>query len=180
VDPVVVVILRAALALLFVSASAHKLRDPIAFRAALDGYGLLPAAPARVAARALPFAELGCAVALALPRTGVAGALLAVALLALYALAMGVNLLRGRRDLDCGCMGPGARGRIGGALVLRNAILAAAALATLLPVVPRALAWIDALTVVGAVAALAALYAASERLLAAAPALAALRAEMRA
>jgi len=179
VDPVVVVILRASLALLFVVAAAHKLRDPEPFRAVLDAYALLPARLAGVAARALPALELVCALALATPRFASAGAVLAAALLALYALAMTVNLLRGRRDLDCGCMGPGAGRKIGGALVLRNALLLAAALACLLPARARSLTWVDACTVPFAVAALAALYAAIEQLLATAPRLAALRAEMR-
>ena len=180
-DPVVAVILRAALALLFVAAAAHKLRDGAAFRASLDAYDLLPESVAALAARLLPALELVAAGLLAAPRAAPAGALLAAALLALYAVAMGVNLLRGRRDLDCGCMGPGARGgKIGGALLVRNAVLVMAALACLLPAAPRALAWIDYLTVPFAVAVIAALYAAIERLVALQPAVAALRAELRA
>jgi hypothetical protein len=93
---------------------------------------------------------------------------------------MGVNLLRGRRDLDCGCMGPGARGgKIGGALLARNAVLIAAALACLPPPGPRALVWLDFVTVPFAVAVLALLYAAVERVVALAPAVDALRAEVR-
>ena len=178
-DPVVVVILRASLALLFVVAAAHKLRDPESFRAVLDAYALLPGGLAGLAARTLPLLEVVAALGLAMPGGASFAVLLAAALLALYASAIGVNLLRGRRDLDCGCMGPGAGRKIGGALVVRNLTLLAAALACLLPVRPRPLTWLDALTVPLAVAAIAALYAAIERLLATAPALAALRAEMR-
>jgi hypothetical protein len=83
-----------------------------------------------------------------------------------------VNLARGRRDLGCGCGGPAARQPISGGLVARNAALATAALAGLLSTATRALVWIDALTVVGTVAALAALYAATNALIAQAPALA--------
>jgi hypothetical protein len=180
VDPAVSTILRGALALLFVIAATHKLRDPASFAAVLTDYALLPAAVIGLAARVVPAAELAAALALAVPGSVGAGALLAAALLALYALAMGVNLLRGRRDLDCGCMGPGARRSLSGGLLVRNALFIVAALLCLLPVTPRALTWLDALTVPLAVAALSALYAAAERLLATAPALAALRAEMRA
>ncbi len=179
-DPIVAVILRAALALLFVAAAAHKLRDKDGFRATLDAYGLLPASAIGAAARTLPFVEIGVAILLAAPRAAHAGALLAAGLLALYALAMGVNLLRGRRDLDCGCMGPGARGaKIGVPLLVRNALLIVAALAVLLPVVPRPLVWLDFVTVPLAVLTLAALYAAAENLVALQPTVAALRAEVR-
>lgn len=179
-DPVVVVILRAALALLLVAAAAHKLRDRAGFRGSLEAYRLLPPVALAPAALLLPLVELAAAVLLVTPRAAPAGALVATALLGLYALAMGVNLARGRRDLDCGCMGPGARGgKIGGALLVRNALLIAAALATLLPGAPRALVWIDFVTVPLAVLALAALYAAAERLVALAPVVAALRAELR-
>jgi len=180
VDPVVVVILRAALALLFVAAAAHKLRDRDGFRASLEAYRLLPAGALAPAARALPLVELATAALLVTPRAGRAGALAAASLLLLYALAMGVNLARGRRDLDCGCTGPGARGgKIGGALLARNALLVAAALATLLPAAPRALVWVDLVTVPLALLALATLYAAAERLVALAPVVGALRAELR-
>jgi len=178
-DPALAVILRGSLALLFVVAATHKLRDVAAFRATLEAYGLLPAALLAAAARVLPALELATAVILATPRAPALGGLLAAGLLALYGVAMAVNLVRGRRDLDCGCMGPGAGRRIGGVLIARNAALIAAALACLLPVRPRSLVWVDACTVPLAIAAVAALYAAIERLLANAPAVAALRAEVR-
>src|SRR3954451_22157367 len=98
-DPVIAVILRASLALLFVVAAAHKLRDLEAFHEVLSAYALLPGALVRPAARALPALELICALALATPRAASCGAVLAAVLLALYALVMGVNLRRGRRDL---------------------------------------------------------------------------------
>ena len=46
-------------------------------------------------------------------------------LLALYAGAMAVNLARGRRDLDCGCAGPGVRRPVGEGLLIRNGALIA-------------------------------------------------------
>lgn len=180
-DPVLAVVLRGALALLFTVAALHKLRDRDAFRATLDAYDLLPPALSAPLARALPMLELAAAVLLVAPRAAAAGASLAALLLALYALAMGVNLLRGRRDLDCGCMGPGARSPVGPELVVRNLVLLAVALvAGFVPVHARALVWVDFVTVALAVAVLAALYAALERVLALAPTVAALRADLRA
>lgn len=179
-DPVLAVVLRGALALLFVVAAVHKLRDRDAFRATLDAYALLPSALTAPLARAVPIVELAAAVLLVAPRAATAGAVLAVLLLAVYALAMSVNLLRGRRDLDCGCMGPGARSKVAPELVVRNVVLIAAALvAGFAPIHARALVWMDFVTVPLAIAVLAALYAATERVLALAPTVAALRADLR-
>jgi len=83
--------------------------------------------------------------------------------------------VRGRRDIDCGCGAPGARRPLSGWLLARNTTLAAAALVALLPVAPRPLLWLDALTVAGAVASLATMYAATERLLTNLPGMARVR-----
>ena len=179
-DPVLAVVLRGALALLLVAAALHKLRDRDAFRATLEAYALLPAPLLSPLARAVPLLELSAAALLVTSRAAPAGGALAALLLAVYALAMGVNLLRGRRDLDCGCMGPGARSTVGPGLVVRNLVLLFAALAAgFFPVQARLLVWVDFVTVPLAIAVLAALYASAERLLALAPAVAALRAEVR-
>ena len=74
------------------------------------------------------------------------------------------NLLRGRRALDCGC---GARPQpLGEGLVVRNVVLVAIALAAALPASGRALVALDAATIAGGAAALAALYAAADAALA--------------
>ena len=174
-DPAIDLTVRAALALLFVVAALHKLRDLRTFQGTFADYRLLPDALSPAAARVVPLAELLVAALLVAPSTGAMGKVGAAGLLIVYAAAVGVNLLRGRRHIDCGCAGPAARRRISGWLVARNAVLALVALAGLLPVVPRPLVWVDALTVAAATATLAALYAAADRLLALAPDLAALR-----
>lgn len=179
-DPVIAVILRGALALLFVAAATHKLRDRDAFRVTLGAYALLPESALALVARVLPLVEIAIAVLLVTPRLGGAGAVLAASLLALYAGAMAINLARGRRDLDCGCMGAHAASKVGAPLIVRNAVLIVASLACLVPIAARPVGWLDAFTVVLGIAASAALYAAVERLLATAPGLAALRDEMRA
>jgi len=172
-DPVVDLTLRAALALLLLAAAVHKLRDPGTFRATLAEYRLLPDAVAPAAAGLVIGVELAIAAALlALPAPGLVATAL---LLATYALAIGINLARGRRHIDCGCGGPAARQPISGRLVARNLLLAAVALAGLAPIHARPLVWVDALTVVAATAALATLYATLDRMLADAPALARVR-----
>jgi uncharacterized membrane protein YphA (DoxX/SURF4 family) len=163
-DPALQVALRCALALLWLVSAGHKLRSPARFRAALAGYRLIPAPAVRVFAAGVTALELALGLALLAPGTGPAPALATAALLGFYALAIAANLVRGRRAIDCGC---GARPQpLGEGLVVRNAVLIGIALAAALPATGRALGWIDATTIVGGAAALAALYAAADAALA--------------
>ena len=174
-DPAADLTLRTAFALLFAVAASHKVRDPARFRATLADYRLLPAPFVWPAAMLTIGAELAVAVVLFVSSWRAPGPLTAAALLCVYAVAMAINLARGRRHLDCGCAGPAHRQPISGGLVVRNALLAATVLVAVVPVRPRPLLWVDALTVTAATATLAALYASLDRLLAQAPALARLR-----
>ena len=174
-DPVIDATLRTALALLFFVAAGHKLRDLGRFRATLAEYRLVPAGLVPLAAALVVGAEAAAAGALLVPGARAAGLVSAASLLVVYGAAVAINLARGRRDIDCGCAGPALRRPISGALVGRNAALAALALAGLVPVHPRALLWVDALTVAGATAALAAFYASLDRMIVFAPGLARLR-----
>ena len=163
-DPALQVVLRCALALLWLVSAHHKLRDPARFRVALAGYRLIPAPAVPVFAAGIAALELGLGLALLLPAVGPAPALATAALLALYALAITANLVRGRRAIDCGC---GAHPQpLGEGLVVRNAVLALIALAAALPMTGRALTGIDAASIGGGAAALAALYAAADAALA--------------
>jgi len=163
-DPALRAALRCALALLWLVSAHHKLRDPARFRDALAGYRLIPAPAVHVFAAGIAALELGLGLALLLPAAGPAPALATAALLALYALAIATNLVRGRRAIDCGC---GARPQpLGEGLVARNAVLVGVALAAALPAAGRALTWLDLATIGGGAAALAALYAAADAALA--------------
>jgi len=174
-DPVIDFTLRTALALLFFVAAGHKLQNLGRFRATLAEYRLLPAGLVPLAAALVVSVEVAAAGALLVPGARAAGLVAAAALLVLYGAAIAINLARGRRDIDCGCAGPAVRRPISGALVARNAALAALALAGLVPVRPRALLWVDGLTVAGATWALAAVYASLERVIAYAPGLSRVR-----
>jgi hypothetical protein len=161
-DPVFVAALRVALALLLLPAAWHKARDPARFRAALAGYGLLPERGLPAAPWLLAASELAIGAALLLPGSGPLPALSAAALLALYAGAMAAALAAGRRGIECGCGGPAGARPLGPGLVVRNAVLALAALAAALPAAPRPLFWVDALTLAGTVAAVGMIFGAAE------------------
>ena len=174
-DPALHGALRLSLALLLLAASQHKVRDFAGFRAALGEYRLLPARWASGGAALLLLAELGTGIALLLPGVARAAALAAALLLLLYSAAIGINLARGRREIDCGCAGAGARRPLSEALIARNGLLIAVAATCALPPAGRTLVWLDALTVTGGAAALALLYGALDAALENAPRLRELR-----
>jgi hypothetical protein len=160
-DPFLHALLAAALAVLWGHAAVVKLRDLDRLQGVVADYRLLPAALARPASRALPVVELAVAAGLVLAPARPAAALASAALLALYAVAVGANLARGRRSIDCGC--GGAPRPIHPWLVGRNLVLAAASLALLAPVGARALGWLDALNAALALAVAIGLYATLEQ-----------------
>jgi hypothetical protein len=169
VDATVTLTLRAALAVLFCSAAAHKLRDLPRFRSALAAYRLVPSRCLRVFATVLIAAEIGVGGGLLAPGVGHRAALAAAGMLLVYSAAIGINLLRGRRLIDCGCLGAAARRPLNWGLLARNAVLMAAALIGALPGAVRGPTWIDAVTVGAGVATLALLYGAVDGLMANAP-----------
>ena len=159
-DPALGIALRLGLALVFARAALHKLRDPQGFALSFAGYRLLPETWVGPFARGVPLVECGVALALLLgSRIGVPAAL---ALLGAYTLAIGLNLARGRRDIDCGCAGPAGGQPLSGALVLRNLGLILLALLSGLPAELRALLWIDGVTIAGLGCGVALLHAATD------------------
>ena len=166
IDPVVDLTLRAAFGLLFGMAAVHKLRDVDRFRAVLDDYRLLPSGIVPLASLAVVATEVAIAATLWLAGARRVGFATAGLLLVGYALAMGVNLARGRRHLDCGCVGAAGREEISWWLVGRNGALALVAFVALRPVGDRALVWLDGITFLGALVASAGVYVGIDGLLA--------------
>jgi hypothetical protein len=166
IDPAIGYVILTGGALLFASAGLHKLRDLSRFAVLFAAYRIFPEWTARFAARLVPFVELGAAVALLWPPEGRrAAAVAAAALLVGYAGGIGVNIARGRRDLDCGCvMGQGRR-PIAAWMVYRNLGLALLLGIAGSPWSSRRLNGVDLLTVLGAVIAGVLLYASADRLL---------------
>jgi hypothetical protein len=163
IDPVVHIGVRLALALLFVWAAVHKLRNLDSFKRAVGGYRLLPEALAPPVALLLPAAELIAAASLLL-FSGWRGMAPAGALLSIYGGAMAINLLRGNDSIDCGCAGPARTRRVSAGLVIRNAALLLAATVTALPVSPRPLGWLDFTTIPASIVFAALIYATAEGL----------------
>jgi putative oxidoreductase len=114
---------RFALGFLFLSASVPKLLAPAEFARAVRNYRLLPSRLNQPVATWLPRIELALAVALLLGvAAGITGAV-AAATLIVFAVAVAVNLARGRR-IDCGCFTTASPRRIGWGLVVGDVVLA--------------------------------------------------------
>lgn len=167
IDPLFGRVVAAAFALLLLSAAWHKLSANAAFRAALAEYQLIPVAMLPLAAWLLPCCELLLAVAW-LAGHATAAAPLTALLLAVYALAMALNLLRGRVYIGCGCSlggSPASDTPLSWWLVVRNLLLSGLALLGALPTTGRTLGTHDRLTVVLATLACIVLFAGASQLL---------------
>jgi uncharacterized membrane protein YphA (DoxX/SURF4 family) len=162
VDPIVVTIARLGLATLLLSAAAHKLRDVAGFRAALDGYALLPAALLPLVAGLVTAAELVLGIGLLLPSTGELAAGGGALLLTVYTAAIVVNLWRGRTRVDCGCAGFAGGLPLSRALVARNGGLILIAVAASLRAAPRTLQAHDLFVIAMAMVTFGMLYLAAE------------------
>jgi len=147
VDPAIALAGRLLGVLVFAAAVGGKIKHRHELAGVVANYRLLPERLAAPAAWMIVGLESLVVLSLATGLWPAAGAALAVTLLAGFALAMGVNLARGRREIDCGCFQSGLRRRLSAALVARNLLLAI----LLLPLLAAgaggasALQWVDGL-----------------------------------
>lgn len=109
------------LSYMFLSAGRLKFSHLNYSAEAIAEYQLTPKFLNRHLAIFLACVEVVLAVALIVPPSRALAIVVAVGLLAVYALAISINLLRGRRRLDCGCNGPNAKQLISWWLPIRNA-----------------------------------------------------------
>jgi hypothetical protein len=163
IDPAIGTLLAGTFALLFASAALHKIRDLAVFAEVLNAYRVLPRG--LTVPWVLPLIEAAIAAGLLVPASRAAAALAGALLLLIYALAMALNLHRGRRDLSCGCGAFEERRPIAPWMVGRNLLLAVALAAVGLPWSARVLEPTDLLTVGAGVTLVSLLYMCADRLL---------------
>ncbi len=172
-DPLLSHLAAAVLGALLISGALAKLRDLELFAHSVADYRLLPPGGERLVARTLPFAELAAGVLLLPTATRAAGALMALAVLAVVTGAVVINLRRGRNHIDCGCGGDGTP--LSAGLVIRNALLAGAAAVAAWPIGARAATGLDYVALGAASLFLIGLYACANQLLSNQPRLEQLR-----
>ncbi len=149
VDPFVQLAAAGAIGIVFARAIVEKASNFVAHAATLRDYRLIPDALAPFAAVCLFVAESLTLFMLVLPETRGVGAICAMALLALYGLAMSLALAAGREEIECGCGGEGQI--VSWALVARNGVLITLCATLLAPEAPRNLSWFDHAQIVCAI-----------------------------
>jgi len=112
---------------LFAQGAIHKLNpaNDLYFSSLITEFGWGDIKLASLIAKFVGLVELVVAFAIIYPPTRALAALIAIALLFGYLTHMAYQLYQGRRDLDCGCAGPGAKVKISGQLLVRNTVLIA-------------------------------------------------------
>lgn len=162
IDPLITIVIATSLAILFLLAARHKLSAPDRFEAQLAAYRLVPDRMLTPVARLMPWIEIAVALGMLFAVSRPVAGLMAATLLAVYALAMAVNLLRGRSKIDCGCGDTPQPLSVW--LLLRNAVLASGAVLLVAPVATRPLGALDMLFAVLFVAAISLSYTMLEQL----------------
>lgn len=147
IDPSIALAGRVLGALVFAGAAGGKIEHRHELAGVVANYRLLPERLAAPVAWAIVGLECLTVLALVSGRRLAAGAALAIALLVGFALAMTINLARGRREIDCGCFQSGLRQPLSLELVARNLLLAIFLTPLLAGTQPSATAlqWIDGL-----------------------------------
>lgn len=126
-DPIALTFLSLSLMVVFVLGAWTKLQSMEAFEGVVYNYRLLPERAAGPVARLLPGVELAVGLGLLVaPARGYAAAG-ALVLLVIFTAAIGINLLRGRREIDCGCFSSTLKQKLSWWLVIRNGALIAIA-----------------------------------------------------
>lgn len=155
---------RLTIAAVFALAAYHAMREWTLFGGIVEQYRLAPRRLSQLTAWIVPPLESVAAVCLVWPATGRLGAILGLGLMALFTLAIVLNLARGRESIDCGCGGASGQ-KLSRGLVVRNFLI----------VLGLVIAWaapqrglVDSATtigVIGASAALTVLYLAANQLM---------------
>jgi hypothetical protein len=118
--PIVAISIQLFAIILFVEAALHKAQDYKDFVSVLSGYKLIPISMIWVVAGIVILVESFSVLGLLLTIPYLK--YLAASLLIIYAIAIEVNVLRGRTEIDCGCGGRSLP--ISQALVSRNLVIA--------------------------------------------------------
>ena len=116
---------RWSLAVLFLVAAVGKFKDLTAARRAATDLGV-PATLAPAVAVGLPVLETVVALGLVMPGTARWAAVAALVLVSAFSVAVAVQLARGRHP-DCNCFGSATRSPIGASTLVRNGLIAVAA-----------------------------------------------------
>jgi hypothetical protein len=126
-DPMMLAFVQAILMLIFLAGAWSKLRARETFEGVVYNYRLLPEFAVLPASYLLPMGELAVGLGLAYSPARPYAAVGAIVLLTVFNIAIAVNLLRGRREIDCGCFSSVLKQHLSWWLIVRNLGLVALA-----------------------------------------------------
>lgn len=112
--------IRILLGTLLLIAGIGKLLNISSFISAVSGYKLLPRMAVIYFSRILPYVEIFVGISLWVRVFDPWNEILASCLFVMFAVAITINLLRGRRNISCGCLGPNNKNHLNWQLVFRN------------------------------------------------------------
>jgi uncharacterized membrane protein YphA (DoxX/SURF4 family) len=122
-DPVLLKLESILLAVVFFFSAVQKIRDLRYFTRMVASFQMLPRSWVNPFAYTLPWLELALGLMLLLGWGTRLAANISATLMLLFIFAMGINLARGRKDLDCGCFGNHHHQVISIKSILRNLVL---------------------------------------------------------
>ncbi len=117
-------VLRVILGALFLWAGLSKMPQIENFARTIDAFNLLPHTLILPTAIILPYVEFLTGLSLLLGFKTRLSACVCLGLLCLFAIALGINIVRGINDIPCGCFGSGTDDTLSTALI-RNVVLIA-------------------------------------------------------
>jgi hypothetical protein len=168
IDPLLPTALAFGFTVLFIGAAWHKLSARGRFESILRDYQLLPEILVRPLAVLMPAIELTLGLGWISGLSPRITVFASAVLLATYALAMTINIVRGRIYIDCGCgfgASTGGEQALSLSLVARNILLIGLALLALIPTTGRDLGIADFVVVLAGVLTAILLYAGSGQLI---------------
>lgn len=126
-NPTILVFLQGLLMIVFLGGAWSTLRERETFEGVVYNYRLLPEFAVQPVSYIVPSAEIAVGLGFLLPVTRPYAALGAAFLLAVFNLAIAINLKRGRTEIDCGCFSSVLKQHLSIGLVVRNSVLMVAA-----------------------------------------------------
>ena len=122
-NPYLMTSFRLLLAVVFLLSAIGKIRNLGKFEESVRDYKLLSRNFVGPFSNTLPWIEIILSFLIFVGWRTAAAASLSAALFLLFNTAIGINLIRGRNDIDCGCFG--SKHKIGIKIILRNIVLLA-------------------------------------------------------
>ena len=139
IDPIIILISKIIIAGLFFHAGLHKARDILEFQKVLMNYGVMGGL---IKPTSFFIATGEIILAACIFINGNLAMMVAGGILGFYTLLLAYNYLSGRR-IDCGCSFGRQDEQIGRWHIVRNVVLLSVVGINALPVIERALVWLD-------------------------------------